>query len=205
MESAPRTLARRLHAISGVVPVGAFLAFHLFVNASAARGPDAYNATARRLQQFPVAVLIETVVIVLPLVFHGVYGLFVIAAEPPGAAHPGPAGRVLSVFQRVTGVFLFAFILFHLWTTRLIQVRDHEDLDLFRLMQAALASPWIHALYVAGILSAAGHLSAGLWSFSRLGSLAGASRARGAVAIVAVAVFVLLSAVGLRSLAAFRL
>jgi succinate dehydrogenase / fumarate reductase cytochrome b subunit len=205
MEVAPRSRLRRLHSISGVVPVGAFLAFHLYVNASASRGADAYNALARRLQGLPLAVLLEIFVIALPIFFHGIYGLFVTATEPPEAGRPGHARWTLSIFQRVTGILLFAFILFHLWTARLVQVRDHESLDLFRLMQAVLSSPWMHAAYVAGLLGATAHLSVGLFTFTDAWGLARGPRSRIAVAVAAAGVFVLLSWLGLRCLSAFRL
>ncbi len=201
----PRTRQRRLHSISGVVPVGAFLAFHLYVNAAAAGGADAYNATARRLQEMPLSVLLEIVLIALPLAYHAVYGLFVAAVEPRGAPGADRAGRGLAVFQRVTGTFLFAFLLFHLWTSRLVQVHDHGSLDLFRLMQALLSNPAIRAFYAAGLLSATAHLGAGVFTFADAWGLAPNPRARTIAAIVAVAVFAALSGLGLRSLSAFRL
>lgn len=187
------------------MPVGAFLAFHFYSNFSAMRGAEAFNETARRLQQFPLAYLFEIALIAAPTFFHGIYGLFLSATQPPGAPDPAPIHRVLSILQRVTGVILFAFILFHLWTTRLIQIQDHQSLDLFHLMQAALASPWIHAFYVVGILAATLHLSSGLWSFSITWGLSRGGRAERAVAVAAAALFLILSAMGLRSLTAFRL
>ena len=196
---------RRLHSISGVLPVGAFVAFHLYVNSSAARGADAYNATVRRLQQVPLSVFAEIACIFLPLAFHGVSGLFLTASVPVSAERATRARRWLAILQRVTGVLLFGFILFHLWTARLVQIEDHESLDLFHLMQSALASPWIHALYVGGILAATSHLASGLWSFSETWGLARTPRARAAVALVAAGVFVLLSAMGVQALAAFRM
>ena len=205
METQRLTLPRRLHSISGVIPVGAFLAFHLYTNSAALDGADAYNEASRRLQQFPLAVVFEVLVIGLPLVFHGIYGLFMTATEPPGAAGGTTRHRALAVAQRVTGVVLFAFVLFHLWTARLVQIRDHGDLDLFRLMQSALASPAIRIFYFAGILSATFHLSAGLWSFSRAWGLLRSPRVNAAVALLATGVFLVLSALGLRSLNAFKL
>ena len=205
MEAQRLTWPRRLHSISGVVPVGAFLAFHLYTNAAAVRGADAYNEAARRLQEFPLAIVLEVLVIGLPLFFHGIYGLFVAATEPPGAVGGTARHRALAMAQRVTGVVLFAFVLFHLWTARLVQIRDHGDLDLFRLMQSALTSPAIRVFYFAGILSATFHLSAGLWTFSRTWGLVRSPRASAAAALLAAVVFVALSALGLRSLNAFRL
>ena len=201
----PGSWLRRLHSISGVVPVGAFLAFHFYVNSSAARGADANNATVRRLQQLPLSIFTEVACIFLPLAFHGVSGLFLTASAPVSEERPTGAGRWLAILQRVTGVLLFGFILFHLWTARLVQIEDHESLDLFHLMQSALASPWIHALYLGGILAATSHLASDLWSFSETWGLAQTPRARAAVAVVAAGVFVLLSALGVQALAAFRL
>jgi succinate dehydrogenase / fumarate reductase cytochrome b subunit len=205
VEAALRSWPRRLHSISGVVPVGAFLAFHLYVNTAASRGADAYNAAALRLQRFPLSLVLEIVLIFVPLAYHGVYGLFVAATVPASAERPARRDRILAILQRVTGILLFAFILFHLWTTRLIQIRDHESLDLFRLVQAALANPWIHAFYAAGIVSATFHLSTGFWSFSETWGLAASRPSRTAVALLAVALFVVLTTLGLRSVAAFRL
>ena len=41
MAEAPRRLARRLHSLTGVVPVGVFLVFHLAANTEARKGADA--------------------------------------------------------------------------------------------------------------------------------------------------------------------
>lgn len=205
MEAARRSRLRRLHSISGVVPVGAFLAFHLSVNAQASRGAGAYNAVAARLQALPLAVALEIFVIALPIFFHGIYGLFVTATAPPGDGRPGRGQRALSIFQRATGILLFGFILFHLWTARLVQVHDHESLDLFRLMQAVLSSPWLHAAYVAGLLGATAHLSVGLFTFADAWGLAERRRVRIAIAVAATFVFAALTGLGLSSLAAFRL
>ena len=104
-----RSLARRLHSISGVVPAGRFLAFHLTVNASASRGAEAYNATARRLQDCPAADLARDRCSRCAARFHGVDGLFLIADRPAARAERArPRGARLAVFQRATGVPLFA-------------------------------------------------------------------------------------------------
>ena len=89
MVEQPRTWARRLHSLFGIVPVGVFLLFHLIWNASSTWGADAYDRLAHRLQQFPLAVPIEIFLIALPLSVHGVYGLFLTATtEPVSRAQP---------------------------------------------------------------------------------------------------------------------
>ena len=205
MTDARRSWHRRLHSISGILPIGGFLAFHLVQNSAAARGADEYNRMAASLQRVPAALALEVLVILVPILYHGIYGLFVIAMPETDVA---PASRLRSLrdwIQRATGVIVFAFILFHLWTTRLVQIEDHQSLDLFRQVQAAIANPWIHAFYIAGILSAAGHLAIGIGTFSRAWGLTASPMAERRMIFVSVVVFVLLSYMGVRSIQAFRL
>ncbi len=204
-EPGPFSRLRRLHSLSGVLPVGAFLAFHLYQNFSATRGADAYNAVARRLQGAPLAGAIEIFVIALPIAFHGVAGLFLMTAPRP-AFPANPSVRKGSVvLQRATGVVVFAFLLFHYWTTRLVQFDDHQSLNLFNQVQAAVGNPWIFAFYVLGILSATFHLANGLWSFAVIWGLAVSPHAQRRMAYVSATVFVVLSVIGVRSISAFRL
>jgi len=195
---------RRLHSLSGIVPIGGFLAFHLYENYTATHGAEAYNEMTRRLQQVPFAVALEIFVIALPLVFHGVYGLFVTATARPNVFSNRYPRNVLYLLQRVTGVVAFAFILFHYWTTRLVQLHDHESLNLFNQVQAAVGNPWIYAFYILGILSATFHLANGLWSFSIVWGITVSPAAERRMALVSVAVFLLLSAIGVRTISAFR-
>jgi succinate dehydrogenase / fumarate reductase cytochrome b subunit len=196
---------RRLHSLSGIVPVGGFLAFHLYENYSATLGPVQYNAMTRRLQELPFATALEIAVIALPLFFHGVYGLFVTGTARPNVSSNRYVRNWMYFFQRATGIVVFAFIIFHYWTTRLVQLRDHESLDLFRLMQNSVENPWIYSFYLAGILSATFHLANGIWSFSIVWGLTVGPRAQRRMMYVSAAVFVVLSFIGLRSIQAFRL
>jgi len=196
---------RRLHSLSGIVPVGGFLAFHLYENYTAIRGADAYNAMTRRLQELPFSLAMEIFLIALPLLFHGIYGLFITATARPNILSNPYLRNGMYLIQRVTGVIVFAFILFHYWTTRLVQLQDHESLDLFRQVQAAISNPWIYAFYVAGILSATWHLANGIWSFSIVWGLTIGPKAQRRMVYVSAAVFIILSYIGVRSISAFRL
>jgi succinate dehydrogenase / fumarate reductase cytochrome b subunit len=113
--------------------------------------------------------------------------------------------RGLSRLQRATGVFVFAFLFFHLWTTRLVQVRDHASVDLFRIVQAALGSRWIEAAYFACVLAAILHVSAGVWTFADTWGLARTRGARTGVCLAALAIFVILAAWSVVALKAFAL
>jgi len=201
----PHFWLRRLHSLSGIVPVGGFLAFHLYENYTATKGAEAYNKMTHGLQELPFAVAMEIAIIIAPLLFHGVYGLFITSTARPNVVSSRYVRNWMYLLQRVTGVIVFAFILFHLWTTRFVQLQDHESLDLFRQVQAAVTNPWIYAFYVAGILSATFHLANGIWSFSIVWGLTVGPRAQRRMMYVAAAVFVVLSFLGIQSIQAFRL
>jgi succinate dehydrogenase / fumarate reductase cytochrome b subunit len=205
MRAGETSWPRRLHSLSGIVPIGGFLAFHLTANYQATRGADAYNEAARRLQQLPLALALEIGVILVPILFHGVYGLFLAAEPQPDAGAGSPLRNTLAALQRITGVVVFAFVLFHLWTTRLVQLSDHESLDLFYLVRSTMANPWVYAFYLAGILSATFHFAHGLWSFAVAWGLTVEPRARRRMAAVSAAVFLVLSFVGVRGISAFRI
>jgi succinate dehydrogenase / fumarate reductase cytochrome b subunit len=198
-------LLRRLHSLTGIVPVGGFLAFHLYENFQSVKGAEPYNEMTHRLQTVPFAVWIEIFVIAVPLFFHGVYGLFLTTTAKPNALSNRYTRNWMYFLQRATGIVVFAFILFHYWTTRLVQLHDHESLDLFRQVQAAVGNPWIYAFYLVGILSAVFHLSNGLWSFSIVWGLTVSPASQRRMAVVSTAVFLLLSVIGVRSISAFRL
>jgi len=196
---------RRLHSLTGIVPVGGFLAFHLYENYTATRGADAYNKMTRGLQELPFAVAMEVLIIIVPLFYHGIYGLFITATSQPNTIASPYVRNWMYLIQRVTGVIVFAFILFHLWTTRFVQLSDHESLDLFRQVQAAVANPWIYAFYVAGILSATYHLANGIWTFCIVWGITVGPRAQRRMGWISLAVFLALSYIGLTGIRAFRL
>jgi succinate dehydrogenase / fumarate reductase, cytochrome b subunit len=196
---------RRLHSLSGIVPIGAFLAFHLYENSAATKGAEAYNRMSHDLQALPFAVVAEVLLIAVPLFFHGIYGLFITGTARPNVISNPYLRNVMYLIQRVTGVIVFAFILFHYWTTRLVQLTDHESLDLFAQVQAAVGNPWIYAFYILGILSATWHLANGLWSAAIVWGITVGPRAQRRMVYVSVVVFLVLSVIGIRSISAFRL
>ncbi len=191
----------RLHSLSGIVPIGGFVAFHLYENYAALRGAEHYNEVAHTLQVMPFALALEIAVIMVPIFFHGIYGLFITATASPNARTY--RRNWMYNLQRVTGVILFAYILFHLWTTRFVNVAHHEDVNLFATMQGIVHNPWLLAFSILGILSATFHLANGIWSFCIVWGIAVSPRAQRLVEYVSLAVFVVLSLIGVRAILAF--
>lgn len=158
--------ARRLHSLSGVVPIGAFVFEHMFSNSFSTQGSAAYNEMVHTLTSIPYVLWLEIFVIYIPILFHAVYGTY-IAIQARYNAASYPYGRNwMFLLQRLSGIFLFIYIGLHVWETR-AQVFFDESLKLrfFEHMQDLLSNPAYFALYLAGVLAAAFHFANGLWTF----------------------------------------
>ncbi len=164
-------LLRRLHSLSGVVPLGAFLVEHLWTNAAALGGRARFDAAVAEIQAIPALPLVELFGIVLPLFFHAIFGV-VLATR--GSPNPGayPFTRNwMYVLQRITGVVVFVFVMAHLWEYRVQKWLFGMDASAFHptleahLSWTWLGVPWIAIGYLLAIAAAVFHLANGLVTF----------------------------------------
>ena len=155
-------LLDKLQSLSGVIPIGAFLAEHLWSNSYALVSVGKYNDVSRELQQIPWRIFVETCALFIPILFHGLYGIYIWWTGKSNAiGHPWMANW-LYVLQRWTGIIAFVFIGWHLYTERFLGhgVTSYAD------VQRNLMNPWSLTFYIVGITCASFHLGNGLWNFA---------------------------------------
>src|SRR5215469_8472845 len=111
-------LLRRLHSLSGIVPVGVFLIEHFFSNAFATNGPCAYAEQVKFLTGLPFVLALEIVGIYIPLLYHSLYGFYIWFRGESNVTDYPWAGNFMYGAQRWTGVITFAYILWHTYTMR---------------------------------------------------------------------------------------
>src|SRR5271170_5762519 len=70
-------LWHKLHSLSGIVPIGAFLVEHIISNFETLNGPLAYAQQVKFLNSLPLVRILEWAFIFIPLAFHALYGLFI--------------------------------------------------------------------------------------------------------------------------------
>lgn len=159
-------LLRRLHSLTGVVPLTVFLFEHFYTNSKAIFGPEAFDEATQFLHQIPYLLGIgEVLILLLPIAFHGIYGLM-IASEGSVNLQYYPRNRnLMYLLQRISGIIVFLFIIYHVWNTRMQTVLYDTHID-FAYMAQYLNSVGIQLIYVVGVVAAVFHLSNGLWSFS---------------------------------------
>jgi succinate dehydrogenase / fumarate reductase cytochrome b subunit len=195
---------RRLHSLSGVVPLGLFLADHLWTNAHAVYGREAFNRAVGDIQSLPLLVYIELFGIGLPLLFHSVYGLVISANARANVGRYPHARNWMFLLQRVSGVAMVAFIGLHLWQYRvqkLLGVVAWQDF--YERLGRDLNTPWIFAVYVTGVTATVYHFANGLWLFGNTWGITVSERSMRRSAWASGAVGVLLWALGMNTLLHF--
>lgn len=192
---------RRLHSLLGIIPVGLFLVQHLVINHFATKGPEAFNAASDFMGNLPFVLALEWIVIYIPLMFHAFYGVYIAFTFKGNTKRFGTFRNWMFVLQRITGVFLVIFIAWHIYETR-IQKALGADVN-YDMMADILSSPFMVVFYIAGVLAATFHLSNGLWGFLVTWGIAQSPRSQQIVSYVTIAVFIILSVIGLRAIFAF--
>jgi succinate dehydrogenase cytochrome b subunit len=197
---------RRLHSLTGIVPVGAFLFEHILIsNASAIGGPAAYARQVRFLGSLPLVLLLELFGIWLPILFHALYGFYIwYRGETNVGGYPW-TGNWMYTVQRWTGGIAFAYILWHTWTMRFTGVDLHEFPGAsFGKVQGEVFQTPLFLFYVVGLIAASWHFAYGIWLFCAKWGIVSGEKARKRFLTVCLAFFFVLAAAGLASLTAFR-
>lgn len=197
---------RRLHSLTGIVPVGAFLFEHILIsNSTAISGPDAYARQVSFLANLPLVFFLELFGIWLPILYHGLYGFYIwYRGDGNTVAYPW-SGNWMYTLQRWTGGIAFVYIVWHTYTMRFTGV-DLHDLPArsFGKVQAEVHNPWLLAFYIVGLIAASWHFAYGIWLFCAKWGIVSGDKAQRRLLNLCLAFFLLLSVVGLASLYTFR-
>lgn len=195
---------RKLHSLLGVIPVGGFLLVHLYTNFLAHYGEERFTAQVKLMESIPFLVLVEIVFILLPLLYHAVYGLYIAFQAKHNVGNYGYFRNILFFLQRATGIITLIFIVWHVWQTRIqIAVGDVEPEHFYDLMVGIFQNPAMIAFYVIGLLSATFHFSNGMWSFLVSWGVTVGPRAQTISTYVWIGFFLILSYIGLMAMFAF--
>ena len=204
---------RKLHQLSGIVPLGLFLLEHFYTNSkalSATTGAVDFNNAVKDLQAIPYILFIEIGGIFIPLIYHAVYGLVItIEARPNNLAYPYPRNWFYLI-QRITGVILFFFITFHVLNFRFGLIPGLNSLSVaanpqkaFDIVAGEFKMVPIFLIYMVGITSTVWHLANGIWLFMVDWGITIGERAQRLAGYACIAFGVVLLLVGINAAVAF--
>jgi succinate dehydrogenase / fumarate reductase cytochrome b subunit len=170
---------RRLHSLSGIVPIGAFLVEHIVSNFEAVNGPLAYAQQVKFLNSLPLVRVLEWSFIFIPLAFHALYGVY-IAVRGRSNVNVYPwAGNFGYLMQRVTGIIAFVYIIQHVLRQRFMGVSLPENpAYAFHKVQVELSNPWMLAFYIIAMIAVSWHFAYGIWLFAAKWGITPGNKAR---------------------------
>ena len=165
-------ILRKLHQLTGIMPLGLFLLEHFYTNSKALAGAADFNKAVTELQSIPYILFVEIGGIFIPLIYHAVYGLVItVEARPNNLNYPYPRNWFYLI-QRITGVILFFFIAFHVLNFRFGLIPHLNNIAVannpgraFDIVSGEFRIVPIFLVYLIGITATVWHLANGIWLF----------------------------------------
>jgi len=197
-------LLRRLHSLTGIVPIGAFLIEHIVSNYEAVNGPLAYAKQVLFLNSLPFVRVLEWTFIFIPLAYHALYGVYIgLRGRSNVNVYPWAANWGYYT-QRITGYIAFAYICYHVYTQRFhgVSLPEHPGYA-FHKVSVELHNPWILAAYIIAMVATCWHFAYGIWLFAAKWGITPGDNARKYFGYVCAAGGTGLCALGLIGMLAF--
>ena len=172
-------LIRRLHSLSGLLPVGGFMLVHLTTNASVLNGAEAFQNLVYQIHSLgKILWIVEWAFIFLPLMFHAIFGVYIIMGGKSNTSKYSYVANWRYRMQRISGVIALFFILFHVlhmhgwfhvgfWKSAMQQIGMAQFAPYNAASTAGIAMQstiLMPILYFVGIAACVYHLANGLWT-----------------------------------------
>ncbi len=196
-------ILRRLHSLTGIIPIGAFLFFHIFENSYVTHGAEVWWKESEFTRTLPCEFFIEALLLWIPISYNAIYGLVITVTAEPNVDAYALERNLQYTLQRITGILALAFILFHFFTTRgwfyLTGVETY-----YARMHDFMMNPLYLSIYIIGTLSCLYHLTNGIFTFCITWGITVGPRAQTLVNRVCVALFLAFSVMAVVTLISFR-
>jgi succinate dehydrogenase / fumarate reductase, cytochrome b subunit len=155
-------ISERLGSALAIVPLGVWTLNHLWNNLAAFEGGPAWQ-TAVTEYPHPLAEGVTLAVVLLPLVWHTLWGLGRIFQTRPNYPRYGYFANLKFIIQRLAGLGLLGFLGAHLWLAflkpRLLEGHVEPFADIAHEMHFHMPTL---VVYLLGVLGMAYHLANGL-------------------------------------------
>jgi succinate dehydrogenase / fumarate reductase, cytochrome b subunit len=199
---------RRLHSLTGIIPVGAFLFEHILISNATAigeNGPSAYTKQVAFLGGLPLVFFLELFGIWLPIAYHGLYGFYIWYRGDGNTISYPWSGNWMYTLQRWTGGIAFVYIVWHVTTMRFLGIDLHQTpAASFGKVQAEVFQTPYFLFYVVGLVAASWHFAYGIWLFCAKWGIVTGDKAQKRLLTLCLLFFFVMCGAGFASLASFR-
>lgn len=131
------------------------------------KGPGPFQAKVDFIHNMPFLPILEAIII-LPILFHGIYGLVIATGSSPNVIAYPYADNWRYTLQRISGVVAFVFIIFHLVHFRFAHwfgMTKFIPEQAFDSTVYGLVNPAMRAWYLVGVVAVVYHFANGIWTF----------------------------------------
>jgi succinate dehydrogenase / fumarate reductase cytochrome b subunit len=185
------TIQRRLFALSGIVPLVAFVLVHLVTTATGLAGAARFDRVFAHRTWTTVAVV---VLVMAPLAYHAAYGTYLAIARPGETTLPSWKPGLRRAAALGTLVFVTAHVVelpAGVWTGRIASG------SLYDVVSAHLSTTWhgvpaMALLYLLGVAATLTHVALAVWTYLPSAGFVLDERARKAISWGLVSVSTLL-------------
>lgn len=179
-------LIRRLHSLSGIIPIGAFLLPHLTTNSSIVwgswlneahhghAGVETFQHEVNFIHNLPFLILIEWTVLFLPILFHAAVGVWFAMSGQTNVNRYSYQNNWRYTVQRLSGYLGVIFIFMHItslrfgWTYGGLMPAFVGDAasssTAAHFQQSAAGGIVMSAFYLVCVLGLVFHFANGLWT-----------------------------------------
>lgn len=186
----------RIGSLLAVVPLSIWVVIHLWNNLSAFSGGDRWQDDVTSYPH-PVAQLVTSIVVLLPLVLHTVWGVGRLLTSRPNNIRYGFFANLKYLLQRLSAIGLLLFLGAHLWLAmlkpRLKEGHAEAFSDIAHQMRTHMPTLVVYLLGTAGI---AYHVANGLSTFAMGWGLVSSKKALARMDTLGAIVFAILLAMG---------
>ena len=198
-------LLRRIHSLTGVMPVGLFLVYHLYLQLYLHYGAEIYNNEVNSFYDSPLATWALIVVVYIPLLFHSLLGLLLVFENKVQPSYTY-FSHLLYWLQRISGIGVLLFIIAHVWNAKLGPWIAGTWGAHFEHLSSGFSDPETGMLtktvYLLGVLGAVFHFANGINTFCMTWGIALTPNSQKMVRSFIILVFIILTASAFYALAA---
>ena len=204
----------KVHSLTGIIPVGFYMVQHLTLNSFSIGGPNKFNGVIEFFDGIPPHILLalEIVAIWVPLLFHAIYGLFIVGRGQSNyftTKYKWSQNRMYTL-QRWSGIYIFFFLIVHVITTTGDKYTTGSSKGLYyaawheTFTKMPSGAFWL-LFYALGILCASYHLGYGIWNFAIRWGITVSEKAQIRIQKFSLAFFVVITLLGWGAIGGFLL
>jgi succinate dehydrogenase / fumarate reductase cytochrome b subunit len=177
---------RRLHSLCGLLVLGMVLFEHIFTNSMAILGPEGLNTALEMMELIPKPIFmgLEIGGIAVPLLFHGIYGIYIALQAKNNPGNYGYLRNWNFAIQRWTAWFLVVFLIWHVGYLRFYVKGVTGTPISFELLQNFFQNPVVVVLYVLGMFAAIFHFCNGITTFCMTWGITKGPRAQSIISLI---------------------